>query len=93
MKVYAIYNKENKFISAFPSREDAENYGIDTYGRESGWEYSIIEKYLHEYPTFLSTTPNTITPYSQPIPTTPYNHNIWSPNVPTATFDHGNFTP
>ena len=88
MKVYAIYDKENKFIAAFPTREDAENYGITTYGRESGWEYSIIEKYLHKYPTFLSTTPDTLTPYSQPIPTTPYNHNIWrESNVPTATFE------
>ena len=88
MKVYAIYDKENKFIVCFPDRDGAENYGITTYGRESGWEYSIIEKYLHKYPTFLSTTPNTRTPYSQPIPTTPYNHNIWrESNVPTATFE------
>ena len=58
MKVYAIYNKENEFIVCFPDRDSAENYGITTYGRESGWEYSIIEKYLHKYPTFLSTTPN-----------------------------------
>jgi hypothetical protein len=98
MKVYAVYNKENKFIAAFPDRVIAENYGIDTYGRESGWEYDIIEKYLHEYPTLLSTTPNTPTPYSQPIPlkTTPYIPNIWcecNNPIPIATFDHGNFTP
>lgn len=86
MKVYAIYNKENRFIAAFPDRVIAENYGIDTYGLERGWEYDITEKYLHEYPTLLSTTPNTLTPYSQPI-TPPYNHNIWRPNVPTATYD------
>jgi hypothetical protein len=87
MKVYAIYNKENKFIAAFPDRVSAENYGIDTYGRESGWEYDIIEKYLHKYPTFLSTTPNTLTPYSQPIPS-PDTHNVWREcNVPTATYD------
>ena len=87
MKVYAIYNKENEFIAAFPDRVSAENYGIDTYGRESGWEYDIIEKYLHKYPTFLSTTPNTLTPYSQPIPP-PYNHNIWrEDNGPKATYD------
>lgn len=88
MKVYAIYDKENKFIAAFPDRFSAENYGITTYGRESGWEYDIIEKYLHKYPTFLSTTPNTLTPCSQPIPITYYNHNIWREcNVPTATYD------
>ena len=88
MKVYAIYNLDHEFLAAFPTREDAENYGITTYGRESGWEFDIIEKYLHKYPTFLSTTPNTLTPYSQPIPTTPYNHNIWREcNGPTATYN------
>lgn len=66
MKVYAIYDRENKFIVCFPDRVSAENYGVQTYGRESGWEYSIIEKYLHEYPTFLSTTP-----YPQVFPCTP----------------------
>ena len=84
MKVYAIYDKENKFIVCFPDRDGAKNYGITTYGRESGWEYSIIEKWLYGS---AFNTPNTLTPYSQPIPTTPYNHNIWREcNVPTATF-------
>ena len=85
MKVYAIYNLEHKFLAAFHTREDAEWYGVQTYGRESGWQYDIIEKYLHEYPTFLSTTPYPLTPYTQP---TPYNHNIWRESKgPTATYD------
>lgn len=90
MKVHAIYNKENEFIAAFPDRDSAENYGVQTYGRESGWEYSIIEKYLHEYSTLLSATPYPLTPYSQPIPlkTTPYIPNIWCEiNGPKATYD------
>ena len=86
MKVYAIYSKENKFIACFPTRKDAEWYGVNTYGRESGWEYDIIEKYLHQYPTFLSTSPYQLTPYSKPIPS-PYNHNICcESNGPIATF-------
>lgn len=44
MKVYAIYNSENKFIACFPIREDAEWYGVQTYGRESGWQFDIVEK-------------------------------------------------
>jgi len=90
MKVYAIYNKENKFIACFPDRNSAEDYGVQTYGRESGWEYNIVEKYLHEYPNILYNTPNTITPYTQPIPlkTTPYIPNIWCEgNGPKATYE------
>jgi hypothetical protein len=96
MKVYAIYNKENKFIACFPNRNSAEDYGVQTYGRESGWEYDIIEKYLHEYPNILYNTPNTITPYTpntitpytQPISvkTTPYIPNIWYEG-PKATYE------
>jgi hypothetical protein len=90
MKVYAIYNKENKFIACFPDRNSAEDYGVQTYGRESGWQYDIIEKYLHEYPNILSNTLDKITPYSKPIPpkTTPYIPNIWCEvNGPKATYD------
>jgi hypothetical protein len=87
MKVYAIYDEENKFIAAFPDRNSAENYGIHTYGLEYGWEYNIVEKYLHEYPNILPTTPY---PLTQPIPlkTTPYIPNIWCEcNGPKATYE------
>jgi hypothetical protein len=86
MKVYAIYSKENKFLAAFPTREDAEWYGKTTYGRESGWQYDIVEKYLHEYSSILSNTPDRITPV--PLKTTPYIPNIWCEgNGPKATYD------
>ena len=76
MKVYAIYDKENKFIVCFPDRVSAENYGVQTYGRESGWEYDIIEKWLY-YSAFMpiytpSTAPTPMTPYTPPI----WNHSI-----------------
>lgn len=70
MKVYAIYSKENKFIACFPTREDAENYGITTYGRESGWEYSIIEKWLYDsafMPIYTPSTTPTQIPCTVPI--------------------------
>ena len=92
MKVFAIYDSENKFIACFPTREDAECYGVQTYGRESGWQFVIVEKYLHEYSNILSNTPDRITPV--PLKTTTYIPNIWCEcNGPKATYDDGDFPP
>ena len=67
MKIYAIYDKNDKFIIAFPTREEAENYGKVVLGIENGWEYSIKEKFIHNSP--LTTIPpyTTFTP-QQTIP-------------------------
>lgn len=82
MKVFAIFTKENKFIAAFPDRENAMNFGITLFGPEKGWEYDIREMWMYETKQLiLSTTtqPVPYTPYTPPIPlkTTPYTPNIW----------------
>lgn len=83
MKVFAIFTKENKFIAAFPDRENAMNFGITLFGPEKGWEYCIKEMWLYETKqhTFSQplTQPVPYTPYTPPIPikTTPYEPNIW----------------
>lgn len=56
MKIYAIYDKNDKFIIAFPTREEAENYGKVVLGIENGWEYSIKEKFIHNSPQYPLTT-------------------------------------
>lgn len=77
MKVHAIYDRENKFVAAFPDRDSAESFGMEVLGITNGWQYSIVEKYLHEYPTLFSTTPYTTTiPCTQPTPYEPKETNI-----------------
>lgn len=76
MKIYAIYDSDNKFIVAFPSRKEAEDYGKTTFGNESGWSYAIVEKYLHDYPKFIDTKPSTLYA-SQHIPCEQNIPDIW----------------
>lgn len=57
MKIHALYYK-NTFVIAFPNREDCVSYGQKHYeGME--WDCSILEKYIHDYPKFIDTTPST----------------------------------
>jgi hypothetical protein len=101
MKVYAIYNQENKFIAAFPDRKDAMNYGIVMFGKECGWEYTIkemclVEQLLTSIPYSQLCIQPIVVPYTKPIPleTTPYEPNIWTCNDgPKATYDSGPFAP
>jgi hypothetical protein len=62
MKVFTIFDKNNKFIIGFPTRSDAETYGKEVLGAENGWEYSIKEMFLTNSP--LTTIPpyTTLTP-------------------------------
>jgi hypothetical protein len=62
MKIFAIFDKNDKLIICFPTREEAETYGKEVLGIENGWEYSIKEKFLHNSP--LTTIPpyTTLTP-------------------------------
>lgn len=93
MKVFAIYNKSNKFIVALPTREETEEYGRVFLGSDKGWEYSIREVYLHETPFPLNITPVTPIPFAPEKP--PYPPNIWCGDgtVPKATYDNGPFAP
>jgi hypothetical protein len=91
MKIFAIFDKNDKLIICFPTREEAETYGKEVLGVENGWEYSIKEKFLHNSP--LTTIPPYTTrtpqqtipckvsdvPYTPPItvPSPPYSPNIW----------------
>jgi len=94
MKVFAIFTQDNKFIAAFPDREDAMNYGIVMFGPEKGWEYCIREMWMYETKQYAFSQPLTqpipCTPYTTTIPlkTTPYEPNIWcgDGSIPTATY-------
>lgn len=75
MKIYALYYKDT-FVVAYPNRADCIYYGKKHYeGME--WDCNIVEKYLHDYPKFIDTTPST--PYvSQHIPCEQNIPNIWA---------------
>ena len=66
MKIHAIYDKNDKFIIGFPTRQEAENYGKLVVGTDKGWEYDIREKFLHNTPQYSLAT---LTP-QQTIPCT-----------------------
>lgn len=95
MKVFAIFTQENKFIAAFPDRENAVNFGITLFGPEKGWEYDIREMWMYETKQYafsqpLAPAPIT-TPYAPPItvPSPPYTPNIWCGDGtgPKATYE------
>lgn len=95
-EVFAIYDKDDKLVVCFPTRNDAENYGKVVLGNEKGWEYCIRKMFLYETKQYAFsqplTTPHTIpcTPYTPPIPlkTTPYEPNIWcGVKGPKATYE------
>ena len=48
MKVYSLYFKE-KFVVAFPNREDAIEYGKEYYDKYA-WDCNILEEYLNKTP-------------------------------------------
>lgn len=52
MPIFAIYDKNDKFIIGFPTRGEAEKYGKEVLGVEKGWEYSIKEKFLNNSPQY-----------------------------------------
>ena len=64
MKVYSLYYKDT-FVVAFPSREDAVDYGKKYYD-EYAWDCNIVEEYLSKSPLLYSApyTP----PYNTAIP-------------------------
>lgn len=84
MKIYALYYKDT-FVVAYPNRADCVSYGQKHYeGME--WDCNIVEKYLHDYPKFIDTTPSTLyasqhIPCTQPIQMNPTKEqnipNIW----------------
>ena len=99
MKVFVIFDRNNKFIIGFPTRSDAETYGKEVLGAENGWEYSIKEMFLTnspQYPLTTLTPQQTIpckvsgrtTPYTPPItvPGPHYTPSIWceGPKGPTG---------
>lgn len=89
MKVYAIYDKSNKFIIAFPTREETENYGKVFLGNDKGWEYDIKEMCLvHQLltsPSYSQPLQPLVVPYTKQ--TTPYEQHIWTcKDGPTTTF-------
>ena len=47
MKVYSLYH-HNKFVAAFPKREEAIDYGKSNGG--DPWDYDVIVEYLSKSP-------------------------------------------
>ena len=69
MKVFSLYFKD-KFVVAFPNREDAIEYGKEYYDKYA-WDCNILEEYLSKSPPLYST------PYiPPPSSTTPTIHNV-----------------
>lgn len=69
MKVFSLYFKD-KFVVAFPNREDAIEYGKEYYDKFA-WDCNILEEYLSKSPPLYST------PYiPPPSSTTPTIHNV-----------------
>ena len=85
MKVYSLYFKE-KFVVAFPNREDAIEYGKEYYDKYA-WDCNILEEYLNRtpyqmyIPNSLSNTIPCVSPNSTKIV-----HNS-HPNDPKPYFD------
>ena len=85
MKVYSLYFKE-KFVVAFPNREDAIEYGKEYYDKFA-WDCNILEEYLNKtpyqmyIPNHLSNTIPCVSPNSTKIV-----HNS-HPNDPNPYFD------
>jgi hypothetical protein len=107
-EVFAIYDKDDKLVVCFPTRNDAENYGKVVLGNERGWEYCIRKMYMYETKQYSFSQPLTpvpiAVPYTPPIPlkTTPYTPSIWceGPKGPTRGIgpegvfvDNGPFSP
>ena len=97
MKFYSLYDKDKTFLGAFPSRDMCVSYAKVLHPDADGWNYDIIEEYLHKSPiSYIPPytapyypTPNTI-PCTQPIiakvPDT--SPNIWcgtKANIGTVT--------
>ena len=82
IEVFAIYDKEDKLVVCFPTRNEVEQYGKVFLGNENGWEYSIKKMFLYETKQYPFSQPLTSIPYTppnpyvQPIPlkTTPYTN-------------------
>lgn len=56
MKIFCLYYKDT-FVVGYNNREDCISYGKKHYeGYE--WDCNILEKYLHDYPTFLHSSPS-----------------------------------
>jgi hypothetical protein len=71
MKVYSLYYKNKTFLGAFPSREDAVKYGqVYRSADDDGWDYDIVEEYLHKSPLTYTPPYTSLTP-QQTIPCNP----------------------
>jgi hypothetical protein len=99
MKVFSLYHK-NKFIAAFPTREEAVHHGKLYYDDEA-WDCDIETEYLMKTPFNPVTTPNINSiPYIPPVITktpdkAPYtlDPNIWcgtQDNIGTVTATYQN---
>jgi hypothetical protein len=69
MKVYSLYDKDQTFLGAFPSRDMCVCYAKVLHPNADGWDYDILEEYLVKSPIYSSPY-TTLTP-SQTIPCNP----------------------
>ena len=88
MKVYSLYDKDKTFLGAFPSRDMCVCYAKVLRPNADGWDYDVIEEYLHKSPLsytppYTTLTPSTTIPCNPgimltdgPIYTNPYNNGI-----------------
>jgi hypothetical protein len=99
MKVYSLYYKNKTFLGAFPSREDAVKYGqVYRSADDDGWDYDIVEEYLHKSPLTYSAPYTSLTPQQTipckpildtgimltdgPVYTNPYNYGVRAKDYP-----------
>jgi hypothetical protein len=66
MKVYSLYDKDQTFLGAFPSRDMCVCYAKVLHPNADGWDYDILEEYLVKSPIYSSPyttlTPQQTTP-------------------------------
>jgi hypothetical protein len=68
MKVYSLYDKDKTFLGAFPSRDMCVTCAKVLHPNADGWDYDVIEEYLHKSP--ISYIPP-FNPFTNPGPAIP----------------------
>jgi hypothetical protein len=93
MKVYSLYDKYKTFLGAFPSRDMCISYAKVLHPDADGWNYEIVEEYLHK--STISYTSPYITSNAIPYvkPSYPGSPNVWcgaQDNMGTVTATYQN---
>lgn len=76
-EVFAIYDRNDKLVVCFSTRQDAENYGKVVLGNDNGWEYCIKKMYLFETEYRPPQPLSYSLPFTTPLKSPPYGPNAW----------------